>query len=243
MATDAQPTGRHSGQVSRSGPWGGDVPISSEELTDPMRRRLLTSLTLAAAAGTFLGLGLTALPTTAASADTSITATYPVSGSTYLKALNTTVPLGPGTLSSTLDLTTGDVTASTLTLPAATASFKEFGFIPVSATTAMIPVGTATGTASLSANTVSVTSQFDMQITSLKVGGLSIPVGRSCETRTPITTTISSQAGFSLLSGGNVAGSFTIPRFSHCGLATLLINLTIPGPGNTITLTLGAATL
>jgi hypothetical protein len=243
VATDAQPTGRHSGQVCRSGPWGGDVPISSEELTDPMRRRLLTSLTLAAAAGTFLGLGLTALPTTAASADTSITATYPVSGSTYLKALNATVPLGPGTLSSTLDLTTGAVTASTLTLPPATASFKEFGFVPVSATTAMIPVGTATGTASLSANTVSVTSQFDMQITSLKVAGLSIPVGKSCETRTPITTTINSQAGFNLLSGGTVAGSFTIPRFSHCGLATLLINLTIPGSGNTITLTLGSASL
>jgi hypothetical protein len=29
---------------------GGDVPISSEELTDPMRRRVVTSLTLAAAA-------------------------------------------------------------------------------------------------------------------------------------------------------------------------------------------------
>lgn len=206
-----------------------------------MRRRVITSLTLAAAAGTFLG--LSALPMTAASADTSITATYPVSGSTYLKALNTTVPLGPGTLSSTLDLSTGAVTASTLTLPPATASFKEFGFIPVSATVAMTPVGTATGTASLSANTVSVTSQFNMQITSLKLGGLSIPLGNSCQTRTPITVTVNSQQGFNLLSGGTVAGSFTIPRFSRCGLATPLINLTIPGSGNTITLTLGAATL
>jgi hypothetical protein len=201
----------------------------------------MASLTLTAAAGAFLGLSV--LPMTAASADTSITATYPVAGSTYLKALRATVPLGPGTLSSTVDLTTGAVTASTLTLPPATASFKEFGFIPVSATTAMTPVGTATGTASLSANTVSVTSEFNMKITSLKLGGLSIPVGSSCQTRSPITVTVSSQPGFNLLSGGTVAGSFTIPRFSHCGLATLLINLTIPGSGNTITLTLGAAKL
>jgi hypothetical protein len=35
------------------------------------------------------------------------------------------------------------------------------------------------------------------------------------------------------------AGHYTIPRFAHCGFATFLINLTIPGPNNTITLTLG----
>lgn len=36
--------------------------------------------------------------------------------------------------------------------------------------------------------------------------------------------------------------TYTIPRFAHCLLATPLINLTLPGPGHTITLTLGAAT-
>jgi hypothetical protein len=54
---------------------------------------------------------------------------------------------------------------------------------------------------------------------------------------------VSSAAGFTLLGGGNVTGTYTIPPFSHCGLATFLINLSIPGPGNTITLTLGVPTL
>jgi hypothetical protein len=205
-----------------------------------MRRPAVKSLVIAAAAGGLLSLGV--VPATMASADTTVTVTYPVTGSTYLKAINSTVPLGPGTLSSTVDLNTSAVSA-TLSLPAATGSFKELGFIPVTATTQFIQDGTATGTADLSTSTVSVTSQTTLQITKLSVGGLSIPVGSNCETRTPASITVNSQAGFNVLSGGNLAGTYTIPKFSHCGLATLLINVTIPGPGNTITLTLGAGTL
>jgi hypothetical protein len=41
-----------------------------------------------------------------------------------------------------------------------------------------------------------------------------------------------------LLTSAAAAG----PRFTHCLLDTALINLTLPGPGNTITLTLGAPT-
>jgi len=206
-----------------------------------MRRPALTVLTLAAATSAFVGLGAIAAPM--ASADTIITATYPVSGSTHLKAPNATVPLGPGSLSSTVDLNTGAVTAATLTLPPATGAFKVLGFIPVSATTTLSPVGTASGKVSLAANTVSVTTQANMRITSLKVAGLPIPVGSSCQTSTPITFTVNSQPGFNVLNGGVVAGTYTIPQFSHCGFATLMINLTLPGSGNTISLTLGKATL
>jgi hypothetical protein len=46
-----------------------------------------------------------------------------------------------------------------------------------------------------------------------------------------------------VLNGGTLAGTYTIPPFAHCGLATFLINLTLPGPGNTISLTLGAGSL
>lgn len=205
-----------------------------------MRRPAMKSLVVAAAAGGLLSLGL--VPASMASADTSVTVTYPVTGNTHIKAINSTVSLGPGTLTSTLDLNTSAVSA-TLSLPAATGTFKELGFIPVTATTQFIQDGAATGSADLSTNTVSVTSQTTLQITKLSVAGLQIPVGRSCETRTAATITVNSQPGFTVLGGGNLAGTYTIPRFSHCGLATPLINLTIPGSGNTITLTLGAATL
>ncbi|HSZ47785.1 MAG TPA: hypothetical protein VK823_20780 [Streptosporangiaceae bacterium] len=203
-----------------------------------MRRPVLTSLAITAASGALIGLG--AIP---ASADTSITATYPVSGSTFIKALNSTVSLGPGTLTSTVDLNTSAVTSSTLSLPPATGSFKELGFIPVTATTAFVQDGNATGTVSLSKNTVSVTTQVTMQLTSLKIAGVPVLIGKSCQTSTPATITVSSQPGFNVLNGGTVAGTYTIPKFSHCGLGTLLINLTIPGSGNTISLTLGKATL
>ena len=184
-----------------------------------------------------------AVPVSAAvPADSRITATYPATGSTYLKALGSTVALGPGTLSSTVDRSTSAVTA-TLTLPPATVSFKEFGVIPVSATTEFIQDGTATGTASLSDNTVTATLRVTLKITSLSIAGLPIPVGSQCQTTAPATITVSSQPGFNLLSGGTLAGTYTIPQFSHCGLETFLINLTVPGPGNMITLTLGQATL
>ena len=217
-----------------------------------MRRQSMKYISAAALATAVAAVGLSATPaladttttsaTAAPAADPTITATYPVSGSTYLKRLNTTMDLGPGSLVSTLDLTTSAVTGS-LTLPPSTGSFKEFGFIPVSVTTELVADGPTTGTASLADNTVSTTSQAFLKIDSLSVAGVSIPVGSNCETAQPITLSVSSAAGFSLLGGGNVTGTYTIGRFSHCGLATFLLNLTIPGSGNTITLTLGAPTL
>lgn len=200
------------------------------------RSLALGALTIAATAGTLIA--VSAAP---ASADTDITATYAVSGSAYIHSLKATENLGPGTLTSTLDLDTSAATGS-LSLPASTASFRELGIIPVTATTQLVQTGTATGTASLTDNTVSVTSTSVLEITSLKVAGISVPIGSSCSSA-PFSTTISSQPGFSLLSGGTVAGSFTLPKFSHCGLFTALLNLVLPGSGNTITLTLGAPAL
>lgn len=52
---------------------------------------------------------------------------------------------------------------------------------------------------------------------------------------------LTSQKGFNVLKGGNLAGTYTIPPFANCGLTTPVINLTLTGPGNTITLTLGKA--
>lgn len=171
-------------------------------------------------------------------ADSTITATYPVSGSTFISKINSTITLGPGTLASTLDTTNSTLTG-TLTLPPATGSFKALGFIPVTATTEFVQSGAATGT--LKNGVVTTTAQVTVKLVSLKAAGIPIPVGSNCQTSTPASITLTSQAGFNVLNGGNLAGTYTIPQFSHCGLATLLINLTIPGAGNTITLTLGKA--
>jgi hypothetical protein len=194
---------------------------------------------IGAAAGLLAASGVLA-STTAASADTTVTFRYPVTGSTTLTTPDATVPLGPGKLVSTADLNTGAITA-TLTLPPATGSFEELGLIPVTATVKLINDGPTTGTINPNTGAVTTTSLITMKITSLIVAGISQPVGNSCETSTPVSVTVSSQPGFSILKGGNVAGTYTIPDFANCGLETLLINLTVPGSGNTITLTLGKA--
>lgn len=178
-----------------------------------------------------------ALPASAAS---TIHATYPVKGSTFIKAPNFTLALGPGKLSSTVNASTGKLTAK-LTLPDATGSFKQFGLIPVTATTHFINDGPTTGTLNLNTGKIHSTSKITLQITKLTVAGLPVPVGSSCETAAPVVVPVTSQKGFNILKGGNLAGTYTIGQFAHCGLATALINLTLPGSGNTIKLTLGKA--
>ena len=173
-----------------------------------------------------------------ASADTFLTIRYPVTGTTHLATPNADVPLGPGHLKATADLNTNAITA-TLTLPEATGSIKELGLVPVTATAKLINDGPTTGTIDPNTGLVTTTSMITMQITHLVVAGLTQPVGTSCQTSTPVSVTVTSQPGFSILKGGNLAGTYTIPPFANCGLNTLLINLTVPGSGNTITFTLG----
>jgi len=175
-----------------------------------------------------------------AAAISSIHATYKVTGSTFLKAPNATLPLGPGKLAANVNLNTGALKAA-LTLPDATLSFKQFGLIPVTATAHFINNGPTTGTVNFNAGTVSSTSHITMQLVSLSIAGLPVPVGPACESSVPAAIQVASQPGFSILKGGNLAGTYTIPQFANCGLVTPLINLTLTGPGNTITLTLGKA--
>lgn len=175
-----------------------------------------------------------------ASADTTLKATYPVNGSSYIATPGATLPLGPGKLAATVDLDTGAITAN-LTLPNATGSFKELGLVPVTATAAIVQNGPTTGTLNLSTGAVQTTSNITMRLVSLSVAGINVPVGSACQTSSPVSVTLNSQPGFSVLKGGTVTGSYTIPPFAGCGLSTLLINLTLPGPNNTITLTLGKA--
>jgi hypothetical protein len=194
---------------------------------------------VAALAGFATAVVVAATPAVA-SADTTLTVRYPVHGSTFIKAANATVTLGPGTLRSKVDLNTGAVTAS-LKLPPATGSFKELGVVPVTATVAFIQNGPTTGTVDLNTGAVATMSSITLQITSLSVSGLPVPVGPACESATPAVVSLASQPGFSIVKGGTVSGTYTIPPFAHCGLITPVLNLTITGPGNTISLTLGKA--
>lgn len=197
-------------------------------------------LAVIASAG-LLALGAVLVSPGVASAATTVTLTYPVTGTTHLAAPDGDLALGPGTLTTTVDVTTGAMTAD-LSLPPATGSFTEFGVVPVKATTQLIPVGQATGTVAKVGGAVTATAKVTLKITSLTVAGLPVLVGPVCESAQPVTITLTSQPGWSPPVGGVLAGSYTIPQFQNCLLATPLINLTIPGPDNTIALTLAKPT-
>ncbi|MGO8958375.1 MAG: hypothetical protein ACLQFR_13535 [Streptosporangiaceae bacterium] len=203
-------------------------------------RRTMARLAAAVTAGALAGTAVLAVYPGVASAATLVHAKYKVSGSTFLKSPNFTLALGPGTLSATVNAATGRLTAN-LSLPNATGSFKQFGIIPVTATTKLINDGPTTGKVNTTTGTVKTTSKITMRIVSLTVAGLGVPVGSSCETSTLVVVRLASQPKFNILKGGKMAGTYTIPNFSNCGLATALINVTIPGSGNTITFKLGKA--
>jgi hypothetical protein len=208
-------------------------------MTTFVRLRGVRGMTITALSG-LLAAGAILAAAAPASAQTSIKVKYPVTGSTLLKKIDATATLGPGTLTSTVNLSTGAVTAS-LALPPATVSYEELGLVPVTATTAFINDGPTTGTVNLDTGAVTTTSHITLQVTSLTVAGLPVPVPNGCESAHPATVKVNSQPGFTIVNGGNLSGTYTVPPFAHCGLLTAVLNLTIPGPGNTITLTLGKA--
>ena len=109
-----------------------------------LNKRLAGILLTSAAVAGAVGLGISP-----ASADTTVSLTYPVSGSTYINAIHS-ILLGPGTLAASADLTTSAITGS-INLPAATGSFSELGFVPVTATTEFVPSGPTTGTLEVTA--------------------------------------------------------------------------------------------
>ncbi len=211
-----------------------------------MTGKLGASLTRPAAAlaatGVLTAVSLAALAAPAEARPTAkpVHASYKVTGSTFLKGPNFTLALGPGKLSSDLNPSNGKLTA-TLTLPPATGSFKQAGVIPVTSTTKFLNDGPTTGKVNVNTGAVKTTSKITLQITSLVVAGIPVPVGSKCETKDPVVVKLASEKGFNPLDGGKVTGSYTIGDFQHCLLATSLINVTIPGSGNTITLTLGKA--
>jgi hypothetical protein len=205
--------------------------------------RLRKTITAVAAGGLAVAGMLVAVPSaSAAPADDSLLASYPINGSTTIKATNSSMNLGPGTLDATLDVDNNTFSAD-LNLPPATGSFTELGFLPVTATTEFVQDGATTGAVDGDTGGIASTSKIIIRLTDVKIAGIDVPVGNSCQT-SPATVQLTSEDGFNVLTGGNISGTYTIPKFSNCGLLnTPIINAIIPGSGNTITLTLGEPTV
>ncbi|MEU3049793.1 hypothetical protein ABZ705_25330 [Streptomyces sp. NPDC006984] len=202
--------------------------------TPPARRRrgaLRAAVALAA------GLGLFAAGTGPAAA-VPVRLDYPLSGTTALEGTGSELALGPGVLKVTADLRAGTLTADTH-LPPAPGRFELIGIVPVSVTTEFVEAEPTRGTIDLRTGELRTRTLLTLRLKDLRVAGIPTPVGSNCRTRIPAELALTSEPGFNALRGGVLSGEYTIPRFEHCLLATPLINLVIPGEGNTVRLTLG----
>lgn len=189
------------------------------------------------AAGTIAaGAALVLIPTMAHAA-TIVPITYDAVGSTYIAKTKSTIPLGPTTLTTNLDIDTGDFTGS-LPLPGTVTEFKAAGFLPVKANVNFIEAAPLTGHIELSEALASVssTATYYVQLSNIKVFGFPTFAGNNCKTTAPVTIPVGTRPGegFDLVNGGTLAGTYTIGNFSNCGLNTGLINALVPGGGNTV---------
>lgn len=169
---------------------------------------------------------------TAAAADPIIPLHWKVNASTHIRSLNMDVTIPEGTFDGQVNLATGELSGN-LTLPPAVQHIKLFGVSLASATFAVTQSQPVHGHVDIANLTATVTSSFTMQITQASLTWLPWLnlVGRSCRGSQPVTVTMSGPV--SLTAPSSFAAEYTIPSFTGCGLATPLLNLVIPGGGNT----------
>jgi hypothetical protein len=204
-----------------------------------VRRAVVKRAMVLAAEGASM---LVAVPATASADSTGpvvLTVAYDVSGTSTVAKTNSTIDLGPATLTTGLDAQ-GNFTGS-LPLPPTTTSFKALGLLPTTATVTFVPAGPVTGALSARPNVmITSTATYYLRLSNVAVAGLPAFVGDHCQTTQPVTIPANTPDGqtFDITTGGTVTGTYTIGEFGDCGLITPLINLLVPGPGNTATLQL-----
>jgi hypothetical protein len=140
-------------------------------------------------------------------------------------------------------------------LPPITATFLTFRFIPVTATlhfTELTPIRiiSASGTtAPPYPITVTATTKVALRVTNVHVNGMPLNVGSGCRTEKPLTLTLIGKGentlpptGYTVPTGGPLAGKVTVPPFINCGVTENLDPLftgSISGSGNYVKMTQG----
>ena len=202
-------------------------------LTTRTTRRWGTTMLASAAA---LTMAMTATPASAATIDVD----YDVNGTTVIESTDSSITLGPAVISTMVE-EDGSVVAD-LDLPGTRTEFKAFGFIPVTADVNFEAVGPTTGqlTRVGRLRTLESTSTYFVRLSNIKAVGLPLFAGQNCRTSDPVVIDANTPDGefFDIATGGRLTGEYSIGNFENCGLNTGLINLLVPGDGNTIELNL-----
>jgi hypothetical protein len=185
-----------------------------------------------------LGPGANSTPGT--NNDDILAGVYPFNGSTLIHRSGATVTLGPGDLYALPSVHDGGVYGGDLVLPPGSGTATLHGKT-VTITAAFIQVGPISGTLNLQTGAVASTAQETIQVTNVTVNGQNVPVPATCQTVKPVVIHAATTSGFNVLQGGTLeAPSYKIPAFTGCGQATKIVAQGLPGPGNSLTLTLGA---
>lgn len=212
-------------------------------------------------------LALTAAPAVQAqepAPNPTLTVNYDAEGTSYIGSqVDSTLPIGPSTLTSVLDLVTGDIVAGSLPIPSQQLNFDVFG-IPARANVTLTQVGELTGallqTEELGKARLESEVAYDIKISNVeaKVFGIWFPlaVGNNCHTIEPAQISASTPEGefFTVNGGGRVTGEYTIGKFTGCTplnffnipgffpwFGSVPINALVPGSNNTIDLTIDNA--
>lgn len=191
-----------------------------------------------------------------------------VAGFTNVKKLKSAALLGPAHLNVILMKTyTADPCTDTFTvlseaefdyegrrqMPPAQGTFLTYGFMPTTATMVMTQVGPPALIKSVSHNSdpripedTTVTAEFQLTISNVRVNGEPLDVGSNCRTVKPIKQTLyafgtgNPPSGYTVNRGGTMSGETDIPAFTGCGVdedVSPVLTASISGSGNYIKMT------
>ncbi|SDI78429.1 hypothetical protein SAMN05444157_0143 [Frankineae bacterium MT45] len=164
---------------------------------------------------------------------------FAANGTITLPTVNGSGKVGPGLVSTDVNLKGGTFTGVT-TLPNMSISGSLFGFIPLSMVASFNQVGPLTGQLAKGATDLTADLQANIGVVSVKALGILPLTSTGCRTAAPVSIHLASngKGQFSPFTGGNVAAKFAIGNLTDCGALTGILNGIFPGSNNTISLTL-----
>lgn len=130
-----------------------------------------------------------------------------------------------------------------MVLPETTSELKIGPFPLAKTTMKMTPIGDVQGTVDLTKQPAVATNvaNLDVQIVSIKP--ILMPfnlVGNKCHTESPVVMTM--KGAVDVTKPNTFTSTYTLPKFKDCGLSTWIVNMLVPGKGNTQTSTFSPRT-
>jgi hypothetical protein len=153
--------------------------------------------------------------------------------------VQTEVQIPTGSLTGTVDLSTGDLDAS-LDLPETTFSYNAVGFLPMTIKYQVAEVDPGvTGTVDLDTMSMDVESNFDVVLTSVSAFGVMelLDPATTCATTTPSVAPLSGTLSLDDGVTAELEGSYDIAPLEGCGFMGAIISAFTAGSGNTLDVT------